>query len=113
MLGKIFKFKLVSAIFAACLALVLGGPIWAYFALRGANTPLIIHFSDWAGINQTGGLADLLWVGVTGIVIVVVNFFIALELEARDWFWGKLLASATLFFALLIFIGFAAIISVN
>jgi hypothetical protein len=113
MLHKILKFRLVGVLFAASLAFVLGGTIWAYFVLRGTNTPLIIHFNDISGISQTGGVTDLLWFGLTGVVVVAVNFFISLELEARDWFWGKLLAVATLLFALLIFIGFAAIISVN
>ena len=44
---------------------------------------------------------------------VIVNFFLALELEARDWFLGKIVAAATLVLSVLIFIAFAAIISVN
>jgi len=113
MLGKILKFRLVSVLSAASLAFVLGGSVWAYFALRGTSTPLVLHFNDISGISQIGGIGDLLWFGATGLVVVLVNFFVALELEARDWFWGKLLATATLVFALLLFIGFAAIISVN
>ncbi len=93
--------------------MVLGGTIWVYFALRHIAPPLILHFNNLAGINQTGNLADLLEIGATGIVFVLVNFFIALELENRDAFGGKLLAAATLFLAILIFIGFAAIISAN
>ena len=37
----------------------------------------------------------------------------ALELEARDLFLGKIVAAATFFLSILIFIAFAAIISVN
>ena len=99
--------------FLLSFVLVLGGTIWSYFALRGIAQPLILHFNNLAGINQVGGVADLLQFGGTGIVFVLVNFFIALELEERDVFAGKLLAAAALFVSVLIFIGFAAIISVN
>jgi len=110
---KILKYKLVSSLFAVSFLLALGGTAWVYAALRGAGGPLILHFNDISGITQIGSFDELVWVGVTGILIVILNFFIALELEARDWFWGKLLASGTLLLAILLFIGLAAIISVN
>jgi hypothetical protein len=42
-----------------------------------------------------------------------MNFFIALEFDARDRFLGKFTAVMTLVFATLLFIAFAAIINVN
>ncbi len=113
MFQKVAKFKVIGFIFLASLLFVLGGTIWAYFALRGIVPPLIIHFNDLVGINQIGSVIDLLMVGGTGVIFVLINFLLALELEERDIFGGKILAAATLFFAILIFIGFAAIISVN
>lgn len=113
LIKKILKFKIVSGVFAASLIFVVGGTLWAYSALHGVSGPLILHFNNLAGINQIGGLSELLWIGVTAIVVVVVNFFIALELEARDWFLGKLLAAGTMLLGILTFIGFASIISVN
>ena len=113
MLKRILKFRLVGSVFLSSFLFVSAGMIWAYFALRRIVPPLIIHFNNLTGINQTGDLTDLLKVGVTGIVFVLMNFFIALELEERDIFGGKLLAAATFFVSALIFIGFAAIISVN
>lgn len=110
---KTLKNRIVSGIFLASFIFVLGGTLWAYFALRGVSGPLILHFNNLAGINQIGGLAELIWMGVTGLTIVVISFRVALELEARDWFLGKLLAATTLLVGILIFIGFAAIISVN
>ena len=113
MFKRIVKFKVASFIFLASFILILGGTLWAYFALRGIAQPLILHFNDLVGINQTGGVADLLQIGATGIVFVLINFFLTLELEERNVFLGKLLAAATLFLSILIFIGFAVIISVN
>lgn len=87
--------------------------MWAYSALRDVQGPLIIHFNNFVGINQIGSLTVLLGVGAVGAVAVLINFFIALELEARDRFLGKLVVAATLLFSILLFISFAAIISVN
>lgn len=113
MIKKLSKFKVVSSLFFASFILVLGGLVWAYATLRGVSGSLIMHFNNLVGINQVGGLAELAWIGATGVVVVLINSFVALELEARDWFLGKLLAAATLLFGILIFIGFAAIINVN
>ena len=44
---------------------------------------------------------------------VVDNFFVALELEARDKVLGKVTAGLTLVMAILLFLGFVAILSVN
>ncbi len=99
--------------FAAFL-FVLSGWLWAHFALRGAaNAPLILHFDDLSGITSVGTSANLTFMGFFGIAIVIMNFFIAIGLEDRDRFFGKLAAAATLVFAILLFIAFAAILNVN
>ena len=110
---KIDRHRPVAAGFLASLFLVAGGWLWTYFSFRNADQPLILHFNSLIGINQVGSLRDLVPVGAFSLAIVALNFFIALELEERDWFLGKFLAVGTFAFAALIFIGFAAIISVN
>ena len=113
MLKKLTKFRVIGLLFLLSLLFILGGFFWAYIALREIREPLILHFNNLVGINQIGEIRDLLLIAITAFVVVAVNFFISLELEKRERFFGKLLAAATLFFATLIFIGFAAIISVN
>lgn len=110
---KLTKYSLVSSTFLVSAAFVAGGWLWASVALRGATQPIIIHWSSVQGITQIGSVRNLTEAGILGLVVVAVNFFIALALEERDWFLGKLLAAATLVFSILLFIGFAAIISVN
>ncbi len=110
---RFLKYKILGDIFLASLILVAGGTVWAYASLRNVSGPLILHFNNLSGINQIGDAGELVWIGATGILMVLVNFIIATELEARDWFLGKLLAGGTLLLAILLFIGFAAIISVN
>lgn len=105
--------RLVAGAFGISLALVAGGWLWAWIYLRKIEQTLILHFNDRAGINLVGEVGDLAGFGVLALIVVVINSILALALEDRGWFLGKLLAAATLAFAVLIFIGFAAIISVN
>lgn len=114
MLKKIAAYRVVTAMYGASLAFVLGGFLWAFFALRGIGTgPFIIHFDDMLGITQVGGLGPLFGMGIFGLFAVVINFFISIELEERDRFLGKIAAGATLLFAILLFVAFAAIVNVN
>ncbi|MEK7546685.1 MAG: hypothetical protein AAB536_00680 [Patescibacteria group bacterium] len=110
---KILRHKTVSIAFLLSFLFIIGGWLWAYFSLRKIQQPLIVHFNNSAGINQIGGLGDLAAVSAFGIVFLILDFLISLELDERDRFLGKLTAAAGLFLAVLIFIGFAAIISVN
>ena len=110
---KFAKFRVVGTAFVLSMLFVAGGWLWVFLALRKNAQPLILHFSDAVGINQIGGLKDLSAVAVFGLAAVILDFLIAFELEARDGFLGKLTAAVGLFFAILIFIGFSAIISVN
>lgn len=103
----------MAGVFGLSLSLVAGGWLWAWLYLRKIEQTLILHFNSLSGINLVGGVRELAGFGILALVVVAVNFVLALALEERDWFLGKLLAAATLAFAALIFIGFAAIISVN
>lgn len=106
--------RAVSALFLGALLLDLGGMAWVFFRLRheqGAR--LILHFDDLAGITSVGPLSHLLAVGILGLFVIVMNYLIALEFDVRDRFLGKLAAVATFAFALLLFLGFIAILNVN
>lgn len=113
MIEKIKKYRVVSLLSLASFALVAGGFFWMLGALGSARGPLILHFNDMQGITSIGTLGDLLWMGGIGIAIVVINFFIALDLEARNRVLGKIVAALTLAMAVLLFLAFAAIINVN
>ncbi len=113
MVKKFVRFKAVSSVFLLSFLFVIGGWLWAFFALRNISQPLIIHFNNFLGITQIGGLNDLTVVALFGAISLILDFLLALELEERDWFLGKLTAAFGLFFSILLFIGFVAIISVN
>ena len=109
----LLKFKIIIGSFVAALVLVAGGTIWAYFALRRITEPLILHYNGQRGISQIGDIWNLLAFGGMGFIMLALNFGIALALEERHPFWGKIVAVANLILGVLIFIGLMAIISVN
>jgi hypothetical protein len=114
MIKKISNHRLVSLLSLASLAFAAGGFFWALGALyAGASGPVILHFNDMQGITHIGTFGDIISMGILGIVIVVVDFFIALDLETRDNVLGKIVAVVTLLMAILLFLSFAAIINVN
>jgi hypothetical protein len=114
MIKNILKYRLVSLLSLASMLFVLGGSIWAYVVLLGSgSSPYILHFNDIDGITRVGGIENLVLMGILGFFIVVINFFVALELEARDKILGKVVAGLTLVMAILLFLGFVAILSVN
>jgi hypothetical protein len=111
--GRYLDRFLFYGAFVLAAAFAAGGWLWAWFVLRDIQSPLILHFSDYTGINQIGGLSEVHGLGATGLVVVGVNFLIAQALRARDRRWAAVLAAATLFLAALLFTALAAIISVN
>lgn len=114
MIKKIVAYRVTSLVFLAALAFAAGGLFWAWDVLGDASGgPLILHFSDMGGITATGSFTDLLLMGVLGIAVVIMNFFIAIGLEERDRVLGKVVAALTLVMAILLFLAFAAIIKVN
>lgn len=114
MIKKILRYRAVSATSFAAIAFVLGGFLFAYFDLRRIGVgPLILHFDDIEGVTSVGSLRTVVFVGVLGLMTTIMNFFIALELEARDRFLGKIAAAVTLIIAILLFIAFLAIVNVN
>lgn len=110
---RLIRQKIVGISFLAGFLLIAGGFLWSFLSLRGLAEPFIIHWNAARGINQIGGLMDLIIMGAFGELVIIANFFIALELDVRDRFLGKLVAAATLFFAFLLFLTFRAIIAVN
>ena len=117
MIAKIVKYRFVSLMSLASLAFVAGGFFWALGALQNAGgsqgEPLILHFNDLNGITAVGGFSNLIFMGILGVSVIIVNFFIALALEERDGVLGKIMVSMTLVIAILLFIGFVAILNVN
>ncbi len=113
MIRDVLRYRFISISHLAGLLFVMGGWVWAYEVLEGVHQTLILHFNNYVGINQVGTPANLVPMGIMGIAITGINFFISLSLMRKERFLGRLVAFVTLFLDLLIFIAFAAIIGVN
>ncbi len=112
-LERIMRFRFASAAFALSGLLLIGGWLWAIFVFAGRSQAVVVQWNSIQGIISIGDISHIAFMAISGLVMVGVNFALALILEERDWFWGKFVAAATLSISILIFIGFAAIISVN
>ncbi|MFA6354493.1 MAG: hypothetical protein WCX12_02300 [Candidatus Paceibacterota bacterium] len=110
---EIFKYRVHNLAFLAAVVLVFGGWLWAFIALKDVKQDIIINFESLEEINGVGSFADLSKVGFFGLIVTLINFLIATELEKRDRFWGRFTAGAMVFVGALIFIYFVAIILVN
>lgn len=110
---KISDHRAIAAFGTLALLLVAGGWLWAFLVLRDRPHSLILHWNDLINVNIKGDMGDLSGLGALSVLAVILNFKLALELDRRDWFLGKLVIGATFGFGVLIFIGFAAIVSVN
>jgi hypothetical protein len=114
MVKKLLYHKAVAVTSFIALIVVVGGSWWLVAALRVMGSgPFILNFNDIQGITRIGGLGDAVTMGVLATLIVIVNFFLAMELDARDRVLGKLVAGITLAAAVLLFISFIAILSSN
>lgn len=85
-----------------------------FFALISlSNRPLVIHFDDINGITKMGNFTDIILIAVTGIIITILNFFISIKIEKRDKFLAKVISIVSILFAVLLFIAFTAILTMN
>lgn len=106
--------RAVAALCFGAFAFVLLGFISALVTLGGATQDsLILHFDNAGGITNIGSIGTLIFMGCLGLLVVVMNFIIALGFDGRDRFLGKWLAAMTLVFAVLLFIAFTAILNAN
>lgn len=120
----IIKHRVITGLFAAAFAFVVGGFVWALVAIDmrtsggtggaiGSIRRIILHFNDIDGITRIGGIENLWYAGVFAMIAVGINYAIALELDVRDRIMGKIMAAVTLVAAILLFIACTAILSVN
>jgi hypothetical protein len=109
MFSKTEKF----AHYAVILAFILDAAalVWAWAALRGISTPLIVAFGP-AGITEVGPLPQVLMVPLTGILFAIVDFFLLKRLPEQSGRRGAM-AIISLSTALLLFMAVFAIIQAN
>jgi hypothetical protein len=111
---RFFNENFISIFCSGAELFILGGFAWAYVVLSALGSKsLILHFDDANGITHVGGAEMIVFMGIFGTLVTLMNFAIAREFAARDRFLGKFVAAITLLFAVLLFIAFVAIINAN
>ncbi len=114
MVKKYFERHIIAVLSVLSILLAGGGFLWCYFGLRHLGPgPLILHFDQTNGITQVGDAGAIFWFGILGILIVLTNCGLAFAMARRSPFLGKFMAFAGLVLAVLLFLGFAAILGVN
>ena len=103
----------ISVLFVLALLLIATGFLAVYLSLGDIAEPLILHWSEYTGIDEIGSVLDLGLIALTGFVLWFLNLILALVLERRNPMLGRVLACGTLFMTALLFLAFMAIISVN
>ncbi|MEK7554990.1 MAG: hypothetical protein AAB518_03335 [Patescibacteria group bacterium] len=87
--------------------------ILTYLFLGSTTHLVVLYGSDTEGLRFLGNVRDVWGILGVGTLIGVMNFLIANALYRRARVLSYLLAYATLFFAVLLFIAVAAIIASN
>lgn len=97
----------------ASLSLLLIGFAISYTPLAEESQLLVIHFDAFRGIDFLGDKFDVFNVLWISLLVTLVNFFLSAILYYRERFLSYLIEYFNVFFALLILIAVAVIISVN
>lgn len=110
---NIFKEKALTILFGvSALFLVISfGTI--LFKIGGLSTPLIIHFDAFQGVDFFGEKADFWAIWIVGLVIMVINYFLANVFFHRERVLTYIIASVNTLIGIFLFVAVATIISVN
>ncbi|MDO8601948.1 MAG: hypothetical protein Q7R62_02385 [bacterium] len=105
--------KLKRILFLAAFVVLVAALGMAYVQLAEHDALLILHFDGYRGIDFLGSKFDVFNIIFLGIGITILNYLLARGIYRRSAVLAQIIAGATVFFSLLIFIAVAVIISVN
>jgi len=109
----LFKNMYVRNSYGLSLGIIAFSFVIAFVGLRDSGGVLIMHFSNFRGIDFLGSRTDVLSILLAGCAITVINFLLTKEFFARFQFLALLIAFFNVFLVTLIFISVAVIITVN
>lgn len=110
---NIVKDKSLRLVFGLSFLILAFEFVFIYFKLIGANTPLVIHFDVYKGIDFIGGKMEVFGILFSFLAMLIVNFFLAEFLYYRERFLSHLFGFVGLGLSILILIAVSVIISVN
>lgn len=107
------RFSVVALLSLGGIVLALVALVWAWVALHAVEGPIIISFASRLGILRVGNPIVLYGMAIIACMALIMNALLARALEGRNRFLAGFVAVATFFLGFLIFIAYAAIITVN
>lgn len=105
--------KLKRLLFLSAFVILIFALGIAYIQLAEHDALIILHFDSYRGIDFLGSRADVFGIILVGLGMTVLNYLLARGIYRREPVLGQLLAGATAFLSLLIFIAVLVIISIN
>ena len=105
--------KFIIFPFVTSLAILIAGFLIAYSNLAEIQNLLIIHFDSFRGIDFLGDKNDVFGILGMGVVVLIINSFLANAFYWKERFLSYLLSFSTAVFSLLLLIAVLAIISIN
>ncbi len=112
-LSKIIKDKYLRVIGGMSLFILLLALMIFYVTLGSTTTPLIIHFDAYKGIDLIGGRLEVFGILLLGLMITLINLFLAGFIYKRERFLSYIFAFASLGLSILILMAISVIIYVN
>ncbi|MBN2198183.1 hypothetical protein JW698_03310 [Candidatus Wolfebacteria bacterium] len=94
------------------LILFLTGVI-SYLSVDSINSPLIIHFNIYKGVDFLGNWFDILGILIVALVMISINFFLSDFLYNRERFLSYIFGFTSLLISILILIIISVIININ
>lgn len=110
---NIAKDKSLRLVFGLSFLIMVFEFVFVYFKLIGADTPLVIHFDIYRGIDFIGGKMEVFGVLFSFLAMLAVNLFLSEFLYYRERFLSYLFGFVGLGLSILILIAVSVIISVN
>lgn len=107
------KDKSLRLVFGLSFSILVFEFVFIYLKLIGADTPLVIHFDAYKGIDFIGGKTEVFGVLFSFSAMLVINLFLAEFLYYRERFLSYLFGFIGLWLSILILIVVSVIISVN
>jgi len=111
--ANILKDKYLRVVTVLSLLILFIAAIIFYLTFGSTAAPLIIHFSPHQGIDFLGDRLDVAGIWLSGLIIILINLFLANFIYNRERFLAYLFIFAGLLLAILILIAIAVIINVN
>ncbi|MFH0712786.1 MAG: hypothetical protein V2A55_02975 [Candidatus Jorgensenbacteria bacterium] len=109
----IFNDKPLSIFTALSFLFLIIGLALVYFNITRLTSPIVLHFDNVLGIDFFGERNFLWFVWLTGLFVVIINFFLGKVLFYRERILSYLVFGTTLLFSLLTLVAISQIISLN